>query len=147
MRFMMILKASQDSESGKMPSAQLLTEMGKYNEEMVKAGVLLDGAGLQASSKGARVFLKGGKRSVVDGPFAETKELVAGFWMIQVRSKQEAIEWAKRCPSPFEGTEEAQIELRQVFETADFTTATPEVLEREARIEAGARENQSKSHG
>jgi hypothetical protein len=119
MRFMMMVKANADSEAGVLPSADLLIEMGKFNEELVKAGVLLAGEGLQASSKGARVVFKGDKRTVIDGPFSETKELVAGFWMIQVKSKEEAIEWAKRCPNPMGGGE-SQIEIRQVFDAADF---------------------------
>jgi hypothetical protein len=119
MRFMMIVKANKDSEAGVLPAKELIDAMGKFNEEMVQAGVMLAGDGLQASSKGARVKFSQGKRTVVDGPFAETKELIAGFWMIQVKSKEEAIEWAKRCPSPHAGGE-AEIEVRQVFETADF---------------------------
>jgi len=118
MRFMVIVKASKDSEAGVMPSEELLAEMAKYNEELVKAGVMLDGAGLQASSKGARVRFSGDKRTVVDGPFAETKELIAGYWIFQVKSKEEAIEWVKRCPNPHEG--ESEIEIRQVFELEDF---------------------------
>jgi hypothetical protein len=125
MRFMMIVKASKDSEAGLMPSAELVGAMGKYNEELMKAGVLLAGEGLQASSKGARVYFSGGKRTVVDGPFAETKELIAGFWMIQVKSKEEAIEWAMRCPAPHGENVETHLELRQVFELADFP---PEVV-------------------
>src|SRR5437867_2115019 len=120
MRFLIIVKATKDSEAGVMPSEQLLREMGKFNEELVKAGVMLAGEGLQPSSKGARVRFSGAKRTVIDGPFAETKELVAGFWLFQVRSKEEAIEWVKRCPAPFgEGTE-AEIEIRQVFEPEEF---------------------------
>ncbi len=134
MRFMVMVKATRDSEAGVMPSEQLLTEMGKYNEELVKAGVMLAGEGLQPSSKGARVKFSGASRSVVDGPFAETKELVAGFWIFQVKSKDEAIEWVKRCPSPFPGTE-AEIEIRQVFEAADFGPEfTPELREAEERL-------------
>jgi hypothetical protein len=121
MRFMMIVKANKDSEAGVLPSQELLAAMGKYNAELVKAGVLLDGVGLQASSKGARVYFKGPKRTVTDGPFAETKELIAGFWMIQVKSKQEAIDWALRVPHPHEDGEETNIEIRQVFELDDFT--------------------------
>ena len=138
MRFMMILKATKNSEAGVMPGAELLTAMGNYNEELAKSGVLLDGAGLQSSAKGARIHFHGGKRSIVDGPFAETKELIAGFWMIQVKSKEEAIEWAKRCPDPMPG-EDAQIELRQVFEASDFADAPAEVLEQEARLRAAAK--------
>lgn len=118
MRFMVMVKATKDSEAGKMPSEELLGAMAKFNEEMVKAGIMLDGNGLQASSKGARVRFSGDKRTVIDGPFAETKELVAGYWIIQVNSKQEAIEWIKRCPNPHEG--ESEIEIRQVFELEDF---------------------------
>ena len=133
MRFMMILKASKNSEAGVMPSAELLTAMGHYNQALINAGVLLDAAGLQASAKGARVDFRGGKRIVTDGPFAETKELIAGFWMIQVKSKEEAVECARRCPEPMPG-EDAQIELRQVFEAADFNNAPAEVLEQEQRL-------------
>jgi hypothetical protein len=118
MRFMAIVKANKDSEAGVMPSKELLAAMGKFNEEMVKAGVLLAAEGLQASSKGARVRFSGTKRTVIDGPFAETKELIAGFWLLQVKSKEEAIEWIKRSPAPFEG--EPEIEIRQVFEASDF---------------------------
>ncbi len=119
MRFMVIVKASKDSEAGKMPSQELLQAMGKYNEELTKAGVMLAGEGLQSSSKGARVRFSGAKRIVTDGPFAETKELVAGFWLWKVKSKAEAIEWVKRCPNPMPGTE-AEIEIRQLFEAEDF---------------------------
>jgi hypothetical protein len=119
MRFMVMVKASKNSEAGVMPSDKLLTEMGKFNEELAKAGVLLAGEGLQASSKGARVRFSGEKRTVIDGPFAETKELVAGFWLWKCESLQEAIEWVKRCPNPMPG-EEAEIEIRQVFEAEDF---------------------------
>ena len=119
MRFMVIVKASKNSEAGVMPSEKLLTEMGKFNEELAKAGVMITGEGLQASSKGARVRFSGEKRTVVDGPFAETKELVAGFWLWKCQSLQEAIDWVKRCPNPMPG-EEAEIEIRQVFETEDF---------------------------
>lgn len=115
MRFMMIVKANKDSEAGMLPTEQQLAEMGKYNEELVKAGVLLAGEGLQASAKGARVRFSGSKRTVIDGPFTETKELIAGFWLIQVRSKEEAIEWARRVPF-----EDGEIEIRQVFELEDF---------------------------
>ena len=121
MRFMVMVKANDDSEAGVMPSQELLTEMGKYNEELVKAGVMLAGEGLQPSSKGARVRFSGKDRTVIDGPFAETKELIAGFWLIQVRSLDEAIEWVKRCPNPMEG--ESEIEIRQVFELEDFGEA------------------------
>jgi hypothetical protein len=119
MRFMMLVKANKDSEAGVMPSTELIVEMGKYNEELVKAGVLLAADGLQASSKGARVRISGDKRTVIDGPFSETKELIAGFWMIQVKSKEEAIEWARRVPNPA-GTEDSEIEVRQVFDASDF---------------------------
>ena len=120
MRFMMIVKANKDSEAGKMPSEELLSAMGKYNEELMKAGALVDLTGLQPSSKGARIKISGGKRLVIDGPFAETKELVAGFWLWQVKSKDEAIEWLKRAP--FEDTE---VEIRQVFEAPDFAPSDP----------------------
>ncbi|MGI8743565.1 MAG: YciI family protein [Bryobacteraceae bacterium] len=120
MRFMMIVKASQDSEAGKMPSEELLAAMGKYNDELMKAGVLRDLSGLHPSSKGARIKFSGGKRTVIDGPFAETKELIAGFWMIQVNSKAEAIEWAKRVPAPHGEGAEGEIEIRQLFELEDF---------------------------
>ena len=120
MRFMLIVKANKDSEAGVMPSKELIAAMGKFNEEMVKAGVMLAGEGLQASSKGARVKFKGGKPTVVDGPFAETKELIAGFWLIQVKSKAEAIEWASRSPAPHGPNVESEIEVRQIFEAADF---------------------------
>jgi hypothetical protein len=119
MRFMVIVKASKKSEAGVLPTQELLAEMGKFNEELVKAGVMLAGEGLQASSKGARVKFSGDRRIVTDGPFAETKELIAGFWIWQCKSKEEAIEWVKRCPNPMPG-EEAEIEIRQVFEPADF---------------------------
>ena len=118
MRVMVIVKASKNSEAGVMPSERLLAEMGKFNEELVKAGVMLDGAGLQSSAKGARIRFEGGKRTVVDGPFAETKELIAGYWVIQVKNKAEAIEWMKRCPNPYDG--DGEIELRQFFELEDF---------------------------
>ena len=135
MRFMVIVKASPESEAGKMPSEKLLADMGKFNEELVKAGVLLAGEGLHPSSKGVRIRFSGDKRTVIDGPFSETKELVAGFWLIQVKSKEEAIEWMKRCPNPMEG--ESEIELRQVFEADDFGAEfTPELREQEERIRA-----------
>jgi hypothetical protein len=118
MRFMVMVKANKDSEAGKMPSEELLAAMAKFNEEMVKAGVMLDGNGLQPSSKGARVRFSGDKRTVIDGPFAETKELVAGYWILQVKSKEEAIEWIKRCPNPM--NEDSEIEIRQMFELEDF---------------------------
>ena len=120
MKFMMIVKANKDSEAGVMPSEELLSAMGKYNEELMKAGVLLDLAGLQPSSKGARIKFSGGKRTLIDGPFTETKELIAGYWIIQVKSREEAIEWAKRVPAPQGEGQEAQIEIRQFFEMDDF---------------------------
>jgi hypothetical protein len=133
MRFMVIVKASKDSEAGVMPTEALLTAMGKYNEELVKAGVMLAGEGLQASSKGARVRFTGKQRTVIDGPFSETKELIAGFWLWQVRSKEEAIEWLKRAP--FDEGEE--VELRQIFEMEDFgAELTPELREQEKRLAA-----------
>ena len=135
MRFMVIVKADRNSEAGAMPSRKLLAEMGKYNEELAKAGVLLSAEGLQPSSKGARVKFSGEKRTVIDGPFTETKELIAGFWLFQVKSKEEAIEWVKRCPNPHEG--ESEIEIRQVFEADDFgAECTPELREAEERIRA-----------
>ena len=138
MRFMIIIKASQDSEAGKMPSQALLTAMGNYNEALLNAGILLAGEGLHPSSKGARVRFRGDTHTVIDGPFAETKELIAGFWLWQVMSKEEAIEWVKRCPNPMPGTE-AEIEIRQVFEMEDFGEAfTPELREQEARVWAEA---------
>ena len=134
MRFMIIVKADKNSEAGVLPDKKLLEEMGKYNEELAKAGVMLAGEGLQPSSKGARVKFSGNKRTVIDGPFSETKELVAGFWLFQVRSKEEAIEWVKRAPNPFPGTE-AEIEIRQVFEAEDFGSEfTPELREQEERV-------------
>ena len=131
MRFMVMVRATRDSEAGVMPDEKLLTEMGKFNDELVKAGIMLAGEGLQPSSKGARVRFSGSKRSVIDGPFAETKELIAGFWIWQVKSKEEAIEWAKRCPNPFHG--ESELEIRQVFEAEDFGAEfTPDLREQEA---------------
>ena len=135
MRVMVIVKANKDSEAGVLPDAKMLAEMGKFNEELVKAGVMLAGEGLQSSAKGARVRFEGKKRTVIDGPFSETKELIAGFWLWQVRSKEEAIEWVKRCPNPFDG--ESEIEIRQVFETDDFgPELTPEAREQEERLRA-----------
>jgi hypothetical protein len=132
MRFMVIVKADKDSEAGILPSKEIFEKMGKYNEELVNAGVMLAGEGLHPSSKGARVRFSGGKRTVIDGPFAEAKELIAGFWLWQVKSRDEAIEWLKRAP--FEG---AEVELRQVYETSDFGDALPpEVREQEERIRA-----------
>jgi hypothetical protein len=133
MRFMVIVKANKDSEAGVMPKQKLLAEMGKFNEELVKAGVLLAADGLQPSSKGKRVRFVGEKRTVIDGPFSETKELIAGFWLWQVRSMEEAVEWVKRCPNPHEG--EAEIEIRQVFEPEDFgSELTPELAKQEERM-------------
>src|SRR5712675_2550688 len=135
MRFMVMVKATKDSEAGVMPTEKLLAAMGKYNEELVKAGVMLAGEGLQASSKGKRVRFSGEKRTVIDGPFTETKELIAGFWLWQVRSMEEAIEWVKRCPNPHDG--ESEIEIRQVFEAEDFGPAlTPELRKQEADLRA-----------
>jgi hypothetical protein len=137
MRFMVMVKADKNSEAGVMPDEKLLTAMGRFNEELAKAGVLLAGEGLQPSSKGARVRFSGAKRTVIDGPFAETKELVAGFWLWQVKSREEAIEWVKRCPNPMMG--DSEIEIRQVFEPEDFGAAlTPELREREERLRAEA---------
>ncbi|WP_437333003.1 YciI family protein [Sorangium sp. So ce394] len=135
MRFMILIKATKDSEAGVMPSEQLLTEMGKFNEELVKAGVMVAGDGLHPSAKGARVRFSGDKRTVIDGPFAETKELIAGFWIWEVKSKEEAIEWVKRCPNPM--YEDSEIEIRQVFTADDFGPAlTPELREQEDRLRA-----------
>ena len=134
MRVMVIIKANKDSEAGVMPSEELLTEMGNFNEELVKAGVMLAGEGLHPSSKGARVKFSGGKRIVTDGPFAETRELVAGFWLWKVKSMEEAIEWVKRCPNPMPDTE-AEIEIRPIFEAEDFGDEyTPELREQEDRL-------------
>ena len=133
MRVMVIVKATPESETGQLPSTELLEAMGKFNEELAKAGILLAGEGLHPSSKGARVRFKGSERSVVDGPFAETKELIAGFWLWDVRSMEEAIEWVKRCPNPMEG--ESDIEIRQVYEAEDFgENLTPELREAEERL-------------
>jgi hypothetical protein len=133
MRVVVFVKANQDTEAGVMPSEQLLAEMGKYNEELVKAGIMLDGQGLHPSSKGARIKFSGPKRTVVDGPFTETKELIAGYWIWQVRSMGEAIEWAKRCPNPTGA--ESVLEIRPIFEAEDFGAEfTPELREQEARI-------------
>ena len=138
MRFMILVKADKNSEAGVLPDEKLLTEMAKFNEELVKAGVMLAGEGLQPSSKGARVKFSGDKRTVIDGPFAETKELIAGFWLWQVKSKEEAIEWVKRCPNPMPGTE-SEIEIRQVFEAEDFGAEfTPELRKQEERVRAQA---------
>ena len=139
MRVMVIIKASNDSEAGKMPSTELLSAMGKFNEELVKAGVMLAGEGLHPSSKGKRLLIgAGGKRNVMDGPFTETKELVAGFWLWQVKSIEEAVEWAKRIPSPHPGEPECIVEIRPVFETPDFGDAmTPELQAQEQRLREG----------
>ncbi len=133
MRVMVIIKATKDSEAGVMPSTELLSAMGKYNEELVKAGIMLAGDGLKPSSKGKRVRFSGSKRTVIDGPFAETKELIAGFWIWQVRSMEEAVEWLKRCPSLMPG--ESEVEIRPFFEVADFgENLTPELREQEERL-------------
>ncbi|WP_225408427.1 YciI family protein [Stigmatella hybrida] len=135
MRFMILVKADKNSEAGTLPDEKLMTEMGKYNEELMKAGVLLAGEGLHPSAKGARVKFSGTQRTVVDGPFAETKELIAGFWIFQVKSKEEAIEWVKRCPNPMPG--ESEIEIRQIFEAEDFGPEfTPELRDAEERLRA-----------
>ena len=139
MRFMVLIKATKDSEAGVMPSEQLLTEMGNFNEELVKAGVMLAGEGLHPSSKGARIRFSGSKRTVIDGPFVETKELLAGFWLWQVKSKEEAIEWVKRCPNPH--NKETEVEIRQLFEVEDFgAELTPELREQEERLRQQAAE-------
>lgn len=140
MRFMVIVKANKDSEAGALPSKKMLTEMGKFNEELGKAGVMLAGEGLQASSKGARVRFAGGKRTVTDGPFAETKELVGGFWIWKCKSLKEAVEWLKRAPF-----EDGEVEIRRVFEAEDFGAEfTPELREQEARLFADARKRKGK---
>ena len=145
MRFMVLVKADKNSEAGVMPSTELLAAMGKYNEELANAGVMLAGEGLHPSSKGVRVRFSGGKRTVIDGPFAETKELIAGFWLWQVRSMEEAIEWVKRCPNPFPG-KESEIEVRQVFEAEDFGAEfTPELREQEKRVMEQAAANAKRS--
>jgi len=137
MRFMILVKADKNSEAGVLPDERMLTEMGKFNEELVKAGVMLAGEGLQSSSKGVRVkFGPGNQKTVIDGPFSETKELVAGFWLWQVKSKEEAIEWVKRMPNPMPGSE-TEVEIRQVFEVEDFgAAATPEIRAQEQRLRA-----------
>jgi hypothetical protein len=133
MRVIVMVKASQESEAGEMPSTEMLEAMGKYNEELVNAGVMLAGEGLHPSSKGKRVLFSGTKRTVVDGPFAETKELIAGFWLWQVKSMEEAVEWARRCPNPMDG--ESQLELRPVFDVEDFGEAmTPELRAQQERL-------------
>ncbi|KVC82099.1 YciI family protein [Burkholderia ubonensis] len=135
MRVMVIVKATKESEAGEMPDTELLAAMGRYNEELVKAGVMLAGEGLHPSSRGKRVRFSGPGRSVIDGPFAETKELIAGFWMWQVKSMDEAVEWVKRCPNPMKG--DSEIEIRPVFEAEDFGAEfTPELQEQEARLRA-----------
>ncbi len=136
MRFMAMVKANKDSETGVPPSKELVAQMEKFNEEMVKAGVMLAAEGLYPSSKGARIEFSGGKRTVIDGPFTEAKELIAGFWLLQVKSKEEAIEWIKRCPAPFGPGEEAEIELRQVFELSDFPPEVQEAARGEAALRA-----------
>ena len=134
MRFMVIVRATKQSEAGMLPDRKLLADMGRYNEELVKAGVMLAGEGLQPSSKGARVRFSGSKRTVIDGPFAETKELIAGFWIFQVRSLEEAVEWVKRAPNPMPG-QDSEIEIRQIFENEDFGPEfTPELRAQEDRI-------------
>jgi hypothetical protein len=141
MRFIVLVKASKESEAGIMPTEQEFAEMGRFNEELVKAGVMLAGEGLQPSSKGARVRFSGKNRTVIDGPFAETKELVAGFWILQCKSKEECIEWIKRCPNPMPG-QESEIEIRQIFEPEDLgETFTPELREKEERLRAQAAAN------
>ena len=133
MRFMVIVHATPESEAGKLPSTELLTAMGKYNEELVKTGIMLDGQGLKPSSQGARIRFSGSKRTVIDGPFAETKELIAGYWIWQCKSMDEAIEWVKRCPNPMES--DSEIEIRQIYETDDFLeNFTPELREQERKL-------------
>jgi hypothetical protein len=142
MRFMVIVKATKDSEAGTLPDEQMLTAMGKYNEELAKAGVMLAGEGLHPSSRGARVRFSGSKRTVIDGPFSEAKELVAGFWLFQCKSKEECIEWVKRCPNPMPG--ESEIEIRQVFDPSDFGEAyTSEVQQQEEKIRETIRSRSS----
>ncbi len=144
MRFMVMVKATKSSEAGEMPDAKLLADMGRFNEELVKAGIMLAGEGLQPSSKGARVRFSGDRRTVIDGPFPETKELVAGFWMWKAGSMQEAIEWVKRCPNPF-ASEDSEIEIRQVFEAEDFGEEfTPELRQAEERLRERAAANAAK---
>ena len=135
MKFMLIVRATKESEtSGALPDPQLVAEMGKFNEEMIKAGVMLAGEGLQPSSKGARIRFSGGKKTVIDGPFAETKELIAGFWILQVRSKEEALEWAKRSPAPFKG--DCELELRQIFSPEDFAPLGEDLVRQEVALRA-----------
>src|ERR671931_358580 len=146
MRFMILVKADKNSEAGALPDEKILTEMTKFNEELVKAGVMLAGEGLHPSSKGKRVRFSGRQRTVIDGPFAETKELIAGFWLWQVKSMDEAIEWVKRCPNPMEG--ESEIEIRPVFEAEDFGEAfAPELREQEERLRAQMAEQQESGQG
>jgi hypothetical protein len=143
MRFMVLVKADKNSEAGVLPDEKLLTEMTKYNEELAKAGVMLGGEGLHPSSKGARVRFSGSNRTVIDGPFAETKELIAGFWILQAKSWDEVIAWVKRCPNPMPG--ESELEIRQIFEASDFGEAmTPELVAREERLGAQIKENAKK---
>jgi hypothetical protein len=145
MKVMVIVKASKNSEAGVMPSEQLLSDMGKYNEELVKAGIMLGGDGLHPSVKGKRIKFGGGKRTVVDGPFAETKELIAGYWLWQVRSMEEAVEWARRCPEPMPG-EDAELEIRPVFEASDFGEEfTPELRAREEKLREEIEKQQNKA--
>ena len=137
MRFMVIVKATRESEAGEMPSDELIAAMGKFNQEMIEAGVMIDGAGLQSSAHGARIRFSGSKRTVIDGPFAETKDLVAGYWVIEVKSLKEAIDWMKRCPNPHAG--ESELEIRQFFEPEDFANAPPELVEQEKAFRAKQR--------
>jgi hypothetical protein len=142
---MILIKATKASEAGVLPDEKLLTEMGKFNEELVKAGIMLDGEGLHPTSKGARVRFSGSKRTVIDGPFPETKEVIAGYWLWRVKSKAEAIEWVKRCPNPFPETD-SEIEIRQVFESEDFGAEfTPELREQEDRLRAQAEQLKKKA--
>ncbi len=144
MKVMVIVKATKNSEAGVMPTEQLLTDMGRYNEELVSAGVMLDGEGLHPSAKGKRIMFSAGNRTVVDGPFAETKELIAGYWIWQVRSMEEAVEWARRCPDPMPG-EDAELEIRPIFEADDFGKEfTPELREREERLRLELERQQNK---
>ena len=142
MRFMLMVRATADSENGSPADVEIMREMMKFNEEMVKAGVMLAGEGLHPSSKGARIRFSGNKRTVVDGPFAETKELIAGFWILQVRSREEALEWAKRCPPPFRTG--GELELRQIFEAEDFADAPAELMEKEAELRAAVEAKQKR---
>jgi hypothetical protein len=144
MRFMVIVKASKDSEAGVMPSAEALTEMGNYNEELAKAGILVSGDGLHPTSRGARVRFSGDQRTVIDGPFTETKELIAGYWIFEAGSLQECIEWVKKAPNPQPGEPATEIEIRQIFAPEDFGDIAPEVLEKEKRLMAEAAARHSK---